>query len=98
MSAYNNIYLSGTTYATKAVKEDTFFEVIRPPTTTTTAADSQWAAHENAHSGSFSDRMTQLALEHPLCRNNVTAYAGQTAKLYCCIARLNRELTVDREE
>ena len=31
---------------------------------------------------------------HPLCKTNVTAYAGQTAKMHCCLARLDRELSV----
>ena len=36
----------------------------------------------------------KLAQSHPLCETNVTAYAGQTAKMHCCLARLDRELSV----
>ncbi len=36
----------------------------------------------------------KLALSHPLCKTNVTAYAGQTARMHCCLARLDRELEV----
>ena len=38
--------------------------------------------------------MTKLAQNHPLCITNVTVYAGQTAKMHCCLARLDRELSV----
>lgn len=38
--------------------------------------------------------MSALAQEHPLCQTNVTAYAGQTAHMYCCLARLDRDLSV----
>ena len=31
---------------------------------------------------------------HPLCTQNTTAYVGQTAKMYCCLARLDRDLSV----
>lgn len=40
------------------------------------------------------DVMTRLAQQHPLCQTNVTAYAGQTATMYCCLARLERDLSV----
>ena len=35
-------------------------------------------------------------MQHPLCANNATAYVGQTAKMYCCLARLDRELSVSK--
>ena len=34
-------------------------------------------------------------VQHPLCANN--AYVGQTSKMYCCLARLDRELSVSNE-
>ena len=41
-----------------------------------------------------SEVMSKWALSHPLCANNVTAYVGQTAKMHCCLARLDRDLSV----
>ena len=38
--------------------------------------------------------LNDRAMQHPLCVNNATAYVGQTAKMYCCLARLDRELSV----
>lgn len=34
------------------------------------------------------------AQEHPLCSTKATAYVGQTAKMFCCLARLDRDLSV----
>ena len=41
--------------------------------------------------------LNDRAMQHPLCANNATAYVGQTAKMYCCLARLDRELSVSNE-
>ena len=41
-----------------------------------------------------SEVMSKWALSHPLCAKNVTAYVGQTAKMHCCLARLDRDLSV----
>ena len=38
--------------------------------------------------------MAELAQDHPLCQRNVTAYVGQTASMFCCLARLDRDLSV----
>ena len=38
--------------------------------------------------------MTRWALSHPLCATNVTSYVGQTARMHCCLARLERDLSV----
>lgn len=38
--------------------------------------------------------IAEWALNHPLCQTNVTAYVGQTAKMHCCLARLDRDLSV----
>ena len=40
------------------------------------------------------DTLTRWALSHPKCATNVTSYAGQTAKMHCCLARLDRDLSV----
>ncbi len=60
----------------------------RPP-----GASSPPSANATA-AASHSEHMFQLSLLHPLCADNVTAYVGQTAKMYCCLARLDRELSV----
>ena len=41
--------------------------------------------------------LNDRAMQHPLCANNANAYVGQTAKMYCCLARLDRELSVSNE-
>ena len=41
-----------------------------------------------------SSSLTRLALSHPKCATNVTSYVGQTAKMHCCLARLDRDLSV----
>ena len=41
--------------------------------------------------------LNDRAMQHPLCIRNATAYVGQTAKMYCCLARLDRELSVSNE-
>ena len=41
-----------------------------------------------------SDTLTRWALSHPKCATNVTSYVGQTAKMHCCLARLDRDLSV----
>ena len=41
-----------------------------------------------------SDTLTKWALSHPKCTTNVTSYVGQTAKMHCCLARLDRDLSV----
>ena len=38
--------------------------------------------------------LNERAMLHPLCTQNTTAYVGQTAKMYCCLARLDRDLSV----
>ena len=38
--------------------------------------------------------LNDRAMQHPLCVNHTTTYVGQTAKMYCCLARLDRELSV----
>ena len=40
--------------------------------------------------------LNDRAMQHPLCSSKATAYVGQTAKMYCCLARLDRELSVSR--
>jgi hypothetical protein len=40
------------------------------------------------------ETLTDWAQMHPLCQRNLTAYVGQTARMYCCLARLDRELNV----
>ena len=40
------------------------------------------------------DVMAKWALSHPLCATNVTSYVGQTARMHCCLARLDRDLSV----
>ena len=40
--------------------------------------------------------LNDRAMQHPLCATNATAYVGQTAKMYCCLARLDRELSVSK--
>lgn len=44
--------------------------------------------------GTRSELISRLAQNHPLCIDNVTAYVGQTARMFCCLARLDRELSV----
>ncbi|TRY70331.1 hypothetical protein TCAL_09632, partial [Tigriopus californicus] len=44
--------------------------------------------------GTRSELISRLAQNHPLCIDNVTAYVGQTARMFCCLARLERELSV----
>ena len=39
-------------------------------------------------------KLNDRAMQHPLCTQNTSAYVGQTAKMYCCLARLDRELSV----
>ena len=41
-----------------------------------------------------SDTLTKWALNHPKCATNVTSYVGQTARMHCCLARLDRDLSV----
>ena len=41
-----------------------------------------------------SDTLTKWALSHPKCATNVTSYVGQTARMHCCLARLDRDLSV----
>ena len=41
-----------------------------------------------------SDTLTRWALSHPKCSTNMTSYVGQTAKMHCCLARLDRDLSV----
>ena len=38
--------------------------------------------------------LNDRAMQHPLCTHNTSAYVGQTAKMYCCLARLDRDLSV----
>lgn len=38
--------------------------------------------------------LNDRAMQHPLCTQNTSAYVGQTAKMYCCLARLDRDLSV----
>ena len=45
-------------------------------------------------SGGSSPGLSGLAMSHPMCGTNVTAYVGQTAEMHCCLARLDRELSV----
>ena len=40
--------------------------------------------------------LSELAQMHPLCQKNVTTYAGQTATMHCCLARVERDLSVSR--
>ena len=40
------------------------------------------------------ETLTDWAQIHPLCQRNLTAYVGQTARMHCCLARLDRELNV----
>ena len=42
--------------------------------------------------------LNDRAMQHPLCTRNTSAYVGQTAKMYCCLARLDRELSVSNED
>ena len=42
-----------------------------------------------------SDTLTKWALSHPKCATNVTSYVGQTARMHCCLARLDRDLSVN---
>ena len=45
-------------------------------------------------SGRSRPGLSGLAMSHPMCGTNVTAYVGQTAEMHCCLARLDRELSV----
>ncbi len=45
-------------------------------------------------SGLGGETLTDWAQMHPLCQRNLTAYVGQTARMHCCLARLDRELNV----
>ena len=45
-------------------------------------------------SGGSRPGLSGLAMSHPMCGTNVTAYVGQTAEMHCCLARLDRELSV----
>ena len=49
----------------------------------------------NKRTKKSSDIVSKWALSHPLCTTNVTAYVGQTAKMHCCLARLERDLSVN---
>ena len=48
------------------------------------------ASHKSAD---LNDR----AMRHPLCSRNTSAYVGQTARMYCCLARLHRDLSVSND-
>ena len=48
------------------------------------------ASHKSAD---LNDR----AMRHPLCSTNTSAYVGQTARMYCCLARLHRDLSVSKD-
>ena len=54
----------------------------------------QWALKSNGTINKRTDVMTKWALSHPLCATNVTSYVGQTATMHCCLARLDRDLSV----
>ena len=40
------------------------------------------------------DILSKWALNHSKCGTNITSYVGQTAKMHCCLARLDRDLSV----
>ena len=54
--------------------------------------------NQDGWSRSRSEHISKLALVHPLCKTNVTVYAGQSARMYCCLARTDRNLNVSSFE
>ena len=42
----------------------------------------------------FHPDVNDRAMRHHLCTQTTSAYVGQTARMYCCLARLDRNLSV----